>query len=152
MRPSMIADVVVRVVFHSALLLSVYLLFVGHNQPGGGFIGGLVAGAAFALRYAAGGIDAVHQGMRVRPWTLLGVGIVFITATTLVPLAFGADTLESTYWKWHPVGFGEVKLTSPLFFDTGVYLVVVGMVLMLFEAFGETMQVDEPAPAEEEAS
>lgn len=151
MRPSMIADVVVRVVFHSALLLSVYLLFVGHNQPGGGFIGGLVAGAAFALRYAAGGIDAVHQGMRVRPWTLLGVGIVFITATTLVPLAFGADTLESTYWKWHPAGFGEVKLTSPLFFDTGVYLVVVGMVLMLFEAFGETMALDEPA-VEEEAS
>ena len=152
MRPSMIADVVVRVVFHSALLLSVYLLFVGHNQPGGGFIGGLVAGAAFALRYAAGGIDAVHQGMRVRPWTLLGVGIVFITATTLVPLAFGADTLESTYWKWHPAGFGEVKLTSPLFFDTGVYLVVVGMVLMLFEAFGETMQVDGTPTPEEDAS
>ena len=151
MRHSMIADVVVRIVFHSALLLSVYLLFAGHNQPGGGFIGGLVAGAAFALRYAAGGIDAVHQGMRVRPWTLLGVGTLFTTTTTLVPLAFGAGTLESTYWKWYPAGFGEVKLTSPLFFDTGVYLVVVGMVLMLFEAFGETMALDEPA-VEEEAS
>lgn len=137
MRPSLIADVIVRVVFHSALVLAVYLLFAGHNRPGGGFIGGLVAGAAFALRYAAGGVDGVQVGLRVRPWTLLGTGIVFITVTALVPLALGDSLLESAVWKLHLGPLGDPKITSPLFFDTGVFLVVVGMVLMLFEAFGE---------------
>jgi len=57
LRRSLILDVVVRLVFHSALLLGCFLLFTGHNRPGGGFVGGLVAGASVALRYAAGGID-----------------------------------------------------------------------------------------------
>jgi multisubunit Na+/H+ antiporter MnhB subunit len=138
-RRSLIIEVVVRIVFHSALVLSLFLLFAGHNQPGGGFIGGLVAGAAFALRYASGGIDAVRQGMRLRPWTLLGVGVMTITATALVPLAFGNAALQSEIYKFHLGPLGDTKLTTPLFFDAGVYLVVVGMVLMLFEAFGETM-------------
>ena len=53
----MVLESLVRVVFPSAMVLALYLLFAGHNQPGGGFVGGLVAGAAFALRYAAGGLD-----------------------------------------------------------------------------------------------
>lgn len=138
MRPSLIADVVVRVVFHSALILALFLLFAGHNQPGGGFIGGLVAGAALALRYGSGGVEAVRDGIRVRPWTLLGIGMVLATATSLIPLALGASLLESTKWTFDLGPLGEAKLTSPLFFDAGVFLVVVGMVAMLFEAFGES--------------
>ena len=139
MRRSLILDVTVRLLFHSVLVLAVYLLFAGHNQPGGGFIGGLVAGAAFALRYVEGGIDAVRDGVRVRPWTLLGVGLTLAAVTSLVPLLFGGAVLESSYVVLELGPLGDPKLTSPLFFDTGVFLVVVGMVLMLFEAFGETM-------------
>ena len=61
MRRSLILDVIVRLVFHSAFLLGLFLLFTGHNRPGGGFVGGLVAGAAISLRYVAGGIDEVRE-------------------------------------------------------------------------------------------
>lgn len=137
MRPSVIVDVVVRVVFHSALVLGVYLLFAGHNQPGGGFIGGLVVGAAFALRYVAGGIDAVRFGLRVRPWTLLGGGLFLLAATAAAPLALGGSVLESDNATVSLGILGSPKFTSALPFDAGVFLVVVGMVLMVFEAFGE---------------
>ena len=72
MRRSLILDVIVRLVFHSALLLGLFLLFTGHNRPGGGFVGGLVAGAAVSLRYVAGGIDEVRDTLPVRPSTPVG--------------------------------------------------------------------------------
>ena len=65
MRRSLLLDTTVRLVFDSVLVLSIYLLFAGHNQPGGGFVGGLVAAAGIALRYVAGGIDA---GMPAADW------------------------------------------------------------------------------------
>lgn len=64
---SVIFDTTVRVVFDAAIVLSLYLLFAGHNQPGGGFVGGLVAAAALALRYLAGGIDEVRPLLPVGP-------------------------------------------------------------------------------------
>jgi multicomponent Na+:H+ antiporter subunit A len=136
-RRSLILDVVVRLVFHSALLLGLFLLFTGHNRPGGGFVGGLVVGAAIALRYVAGGIDEVSETMPVRPWTLLGLGLVTAATSALVPLAFG-DALLQYEKSDHDLGpFGTLHLNAALFFDTGVFLVVIGMVLMLLVAFGE---------------
>ena len=61
MRRSLVLDSVNRLVFHTALLVALFLLFSGHNRPGGGFVGGLVAGAAFGLRFMAGGIDELHR-------------------------------------------------------------------------------------------
>lgn len=68
-RRSVILDATVRLVFDAALVLSLYLLFAGHNQPGGGFVGGLVAGAALALRFLAGGVDELRGLLPVRPWS-----------------------------------------------------------------------------------
>jgi multicomponent Na+:H+ antiporter subunit A len=136
-RRSLIVEVIARVVFHSALVLALYLLFAGHNQPGGGFVGGLVAGAAYALLYGSGGIEAVRQSARVRPWTLLGIGLMFIAASALVPMVLGESLLESAKLSLHLGPLGSPKVSTVIVFDTGVFLVVVGMVLMLFEAFGE---------------
>jgi multicomponent Na+:H+ antiporter subunit A len=140
MRRSLIVEVIARVVFHSALVLALYLLFAGHNQPGGGFVGGLVAGAAYALLYGAGGVDAVRHSSRVRPWTLLGIGLMFIAAAALVPLVLGESLLESAKITFELGPLGSPKASTAIVFDTGVFLVVVGMVLMLFEAFGEHRQ------------
>lgn len=145
MRPSLIVDLIVRIVFHSVLVLAAYLLFAGHNQPGGGFIAGLVAGGAFGLRYGSGGIDAVRAGMRVTPWTLLGVGLVLAAGTALFPILLGEAPLDHTKVELPFGPLGQPKVTSALIFDTGVFLVVVGMVLMVFEAFGEHLR----APAHE---
>ena len=83
---NVIVDVSVRVIFHTALIGSIYLLLAGHNQPGGGFVGGLVAGAAIALRFVAGGIDEVRSLLPVKPWTFLGAGVLLASITALVPV------------------------------------------------------------------
>jgi multicomponent Na+:H+ antiporter subunit A len=130
-------DVSVRVVFHVVLMTSLWLLFAGHNQPGGGFVGGLLAGSAITLRYIAGGIDEVRGRSRFRPWTVLGTGLLLAAATATVPLLVGGSVLEVGLASLHLPAIGDVKVSSALAFDTGVYLAVVGMVLMAFEAFGD---------------
>jgi multicomponent Na+:H+ antiporter subunit A len=141
MTRSVVVDTTARLVFHSALVLSLYLLVAGHNLPGGGFVGGLVAGAAVALVYVAGGVEEVRGLSRVRPWFILGAGLIVVVGTALVPLVTGGALLENgSAYVTLPV-VGELKFTSALAFDAGVYVVVVGVVLMVFEAFG-----DEPEP------
>lgn len=143
MRRSIIVDTTARLVFHSALVFSVYLLAAGHNQPGGGFIGGLVAGAALAVQYVAGGIDDVRARMRLRPWTVLGAGLILAAATAAIPLLIGGAVLEGDYLELTLPLLGTAKITSALAFDTGVYLVVAGLVAMIFEAFGEAPRPEE---------
>ena len=74
-RHLVVVDVAVRLVVPAVLVGSLYLLFAGHNQPGGGFAGGIVAGAAVALRYVAGGIEEVRSLSHAQPWTVLGAGL-----------------------------------------------------------------------------
>lgn len=136
LRRTPILDVCVRAEFHTVLLVSVYLLFAGHNQPGGGFVGGLVAGAAFVLRYVAGGVDEVRRASRVHPYALLGSGLLLSMATVVIPLTMGQSVLDHATWSANLAVFGKVKTTSALFFDTGVYLVVVGLVLVLLTTLG----------------
>ena len=135
-------DVSVRVVFHAVVMMSLWLLFAGHNQPGGGFVGGLLAGSAITLRYIAGGIDEVRGRSRFRPWTVLGAGLLLAAGTAAAPLLAGGAVLDVGLATLDLPLIGAVKLSSALAFDAGVYLAVVGMVLMAFEAFG-----DDPAEA-----
>lgn len=135
-----------RLLFPALMVGSIYLLAAGHNQPGGGFVGGLVAGSAIALRYVSGGIDEVRSIARLRPWTILGSGLLLAAVTAAVPLAFGDLVLEAATVTLHPPLLGTVKLNSTLLFDLGVYVLVVGLVLMVFEAFGD----DPPVGAEGE--
>lgn len=134
---SLILDTTVRLIFDAVLVFSVYLLFAGHNQPGGGFVGGLVAAGAVALRYLAGGLDEVRRIFRLRPWTFLSVGLGIAVLTALVPVAFGDPPLDQESVELHLGLLGTAKATSATLFDAGVYLVVVGLVLMAFEGLGE---------------
>ena len=136
MKRLVVVDVSVSVIFHTALVGSIYLLFAGHNQPGGGFVGGLVAGAAIALRFVAGGIDEVRDLLPVKPWTILGAGVLVAAVTAAVPLLLGEAVLTSAKVTLDPPLLGTINVTSATAFDVGVYLVVVGVVLMAFEAFG----------------
>ena len=130
-------DVSVRLVFHAVLLMSLWLLFAGHNQPGGGFVGGLLAGSAIALRYIAGGLDEVRDHSKFRAWTILGTGLLVSSVTATIPLLAGGDVLEVGFASLDLPGLGATTVSSALAFDAGVYLAVVGMVLMAFEAFGD---------------
>jgi multicomponent Na+:H+ antiporter subunit A len=136
MRPSLILDTVTRGAFPLVLTFSLYLLFVGHNAPGGGFVGGLTAGAAFVLVYVGGGIRRLREVVGFSHLTLLGAGLTLATATGLGSLLLDEPFLSSAILKWHPPLLGEVKLVTVLFFDIGVYLIVVGLVLALLTVLG----------------
>lgn len=142
MRRSLILDVVVRAEFHALLVVSLYLLFVGHNSPGGGFSGGLVAGSALALRFVSLGPSAVRRTTRVAPTTLLAVGLLFSLGTTIIPVLAGRSLLEHDDVDLHAPLLGDAHLTTALTFDCGVFLVVVGLVAFLLEALGGP--ADEP--------
>jgi multicomponent Na+:H+ antiporter subunit A len=136
-RRNVILDLAAQVIFYPVLVGAVWLLFAGHNQPGGGFVGGLLAGSAITLRYITGGIAEVRERTRFKPWTVLGVGLLVAAVTASVPLLVGGAVLEVGSASLHLPILGAVKVSSALAFDTGVYLAVVGMVLMAFEAFGD---------------
>ena len=136
-RRLVVVDVAVRLVFTAVMVGSLYLLFAGHNQPGGGFVGGIVAGAAVALRYVAGGLDDVRSLSRAHPWTVLGSGLLLSAVMVVLPIALGEAPLEGAVWEADLPLLGHVKATSALPFDIGVYLLVIGLVLMVFESFGD---------------
>ena len=133
---SVVLETAVRLVFHTVLVFSVYLLFAGHNQPGGGFVGGLVAGAAFVLRYISGGRAALRAAVPVDPSVPLWLGLVVATLTAVGSLAVGGQLLQSGKLELDLPVLGLLKVTSALPFDTGVYLVVVGLVLGVLRTLG----------------
>ena len=118
------------------LLLSVFLLLRGHDLPGGGFIGGLVAASAVALYAIANGLPAATRLLRVRPQALIGIGLALGVGAGFLALLTNEAYLTGQWWI---TSFGEqeVKLSSPLVFDVGVYLVVVGVVLTMVFALEE---------------
>ena len=133
---SVVLETAVRLVFHTVLVFSLYLLFAGHNQPGGGFVGGLVAGAAFVLRYVSGGRAALRAAVPIDPGVPVGGGLVLATGTGMAAWVFGGQFLESGKLELDLPVLGMLKVTSALPFDTGVYLVVVGLVLAVLRTLG----------------
>lgn len=137
MRRSLILETGTRAVFHTVLLFSVFLLFAGHNAPGGGFIGGLVAGAAVVLRFVAYGSADLRRLIPVEPETLLGVGVLLAAGTGVGAMMIGSEFLAAGYLFRQDVGaLGTVGLHSTVIFDIGVFCVVVGLVLALLESLG----------------
>jgi multicomponent Na+:H+ antiporter subunit A len=131
-------------------VFSLYLLFSGHNAPGGGFAGGLVAGLALVLRYLAGGRYELGEAAPVAPGLLLGAGLLLAGGTALGAVLAGGDVLQPVVLGTTLPVLGEVKLVTSLFFDIGVYLIVVGLVLDVLRSLGAELdrQEDEDDPIE----
>ena len=165
---SLIFEVVTRLLFGVMIVVSVYLLLAGHNLPGGGFAGGLVAGTALLIRYlAAGGLE-LDEAMPLPAGVILGSGLAISVVTATTPVLFGGTIFQSfdvhlTIPGWDsltlPWGswtlLGDIHLVSSTAFDLGVYLVVVGMILDLGRSLGagiDTHEKEELAPAPEPES
>ncbi|MER5217940.1 Na+/H+ antiporter subunit A [Streptomyces sp. NPDC002838] len=136
---SLLLEVATRLLFPSVLVLSLFLLFSGHYRPGGGFAGGLVAGQAFVLRYLVGGRADLGAAVRVPAGVVAGTGLMLTAAVGFLPLAVGGAPLESTVVTWDLPVLGTVKFATSLFFDMGVYLLVVGVTLRLLSAVGASL-------------
>ena len=118
------------------MVVSVFFLFSGHNAPGGGFAGGLLAGIALVLRYVAGGRYELGAAIPLHPGHLMGAGLVVAGLSAITPIFLGGTILQSakiviTLW-----GFGEVAIATAVFFDIGVYLVVIGLILDILRSLG----------------
>jgi multicomponent Na+:H+ antiporter subunit B len=134
---SLILQTVARVLQPLMVLVSLFLLLRGHNEPGGGFVGGLMVGAAWGLRSMAFGADSTRASLRVDPRSLIGWGSLLAVTTAVWPLALGKP-LFTALWLRIPVpGTGTIELGSPLAFDAGVYLVVAGAALSVLLALDE---------------
>jgi multicomponent Na+:H+ antiporter subunit B len=117
------------------LLLSVYLLLHGHNVPGGGFVGGLVASAAFALYTIAHGVSAARKVLYFDPRTLSATGLLMVVLSGIPALFFNKPFLTGFWSKVKIPVLGKVG--TPLLFDTGVYLVVIGVTLIIIFSLEE---------------
>ncbi|UNZ19841.1 Na+/H+ antiporter subunit A [Streptomyces sp. 891-h] len=133
---SVMFEVMARLVFHPILVLSLYLLFSAENQPGGGFTAGLVAGLALAVRYLAGGRLELAAAAPVDPGFLLGLGLLTLTGTGLAGLWLGGSVLASGKVTGEMWLVGPWHAASPVLFDTGVYLLVLGVVLDVLRSLG----------------
>ncbi|OBK83237.1 Na+/H+ antiporter subunit A [Mycolicibacter heraklionensis] len=133
---SLVLEVATRVIFPLIMVVSIYFLFAGHNYPGGGFAGGLAAGLGLALRYLAGGRYELGETLPLDSSKILGVGLALVGGTALASLFLGAPVLSSAVLSFTLPVVGHVDVVTSLFFDLGVYLVVVGMVLDVLRSLG----------------
>ena len=119
-----------------ALLVAVFILLRGHNQPGGGFIAGLIAAVALIVQYLANGTHWTHQRMPSDSHPLIAWGLGIAALTGVASWWFGAPFLTSTYGHLNWPVVGEFELASAMAFDLGVFLVVVGATLMILLNLG----------------
>ncbi|AGZ44286.1 Na+/H+ antiporter subunit A [Actinoplanes friuliensis] len=138
-RQSIILQVVTRLMFHTVLLFSVYLLFSGHNAIGGGFAGGLVAGLALTVRYLAGGRRELNAAAPVDAGLVLGSGLLVAVGSGVVAMFFGGEVLQSALLDVHLPLLGDLHLATSVFFDVGVYLIVVALVLEILRSLGSEL-------------
>ena len=133
---SSILQTATRVLMPLLLLFAVFLLLRGHNQPGGGFVGGLVVASSFVLYSIAFGVDAGRRALLVRPATLLGVGPL-VALTSGLPAVITGQPFMTAQWTVVPWGRTAVALGTPLVFDVGVFLAVIGVVLTIVFTLAE---------------
>ncbi|MBE1533891.1 Na+/H+ antiporter subunit A [Actinomadura algeriensis] len=137
---SVVLEATARLLGPTLLVVSIYLLVAGHGRPGGGFVGGLVAGMAFVLRYLPGGKRELALAIPVRPAVLLGGGLLVTLATGAAGWLMGDAFLYATSYHWHAPVIGEIHLPTSLFFDVGVYLLVLGLVLTILTTLGASLE------------
>ncbi len=140
---SLVLEVATRLIFPVMMVLSAYFFFAGHNVPGGGFAGGLMAGLALVLRYLAGGRYELGEALPLDAGKILGAGLTLAAGTAFASLLVGAPALSSALIQVDVPVLGTVKFVTAIFFDLGVYLIVVGLVLDVLRSLGA--RIDEEA-------
>jgi multicomponent Na+:H+ antiporter subunit B len=139
---SSILQTAVRLLMPLLLLFAVFLLLRGHNQPGGGFVGGLVVSASFVLYAIAFGVDAARRALLVQPSRLLGIGLLVALLSGL-PGVIGGDPFMTAVWTSFDTGSTVIDLGTPLLFDIGVFLAVIGVVLTIVLTLADAVLTEE---------
>ena len=109
------------------VLFSIFVLLRGHNEPGGGFTGGLIAVSALAIFGIANGIAAVRKALWFHPMAISAFGLFMASIAGLISILFAVPFMTGL-WIYPSVLGIEIPLSTVTLFDIGVYLVVVGAI------------------------
>ena len=139
---SSILQTAARLLMPLLLLFAIFLMLRGHNQPGGGFVGGLVVAASFVLYSIAFGVDAARRALLVRTSTLLGIGLLVALVSGLPGVVLGRPFMTSV-WTTVALASTEFDIGTPLVFDIGVFLAVIGVVLTIVFTLAEAVLPEE---------
>jgi multicomponent Na+:H+ antiporter subunit B len=126
---SLILKTTARLLLTLLMMFSVFLLLRGHDHPGGGFAAGLVATTAWALYGIAFGVKQTRKALRFDPQTIVGLGLMISLLSGLIPLLAGRPLLTGLWFYPH--------LGTPVLFDIGVFLVILGVALTIIFALEE---------------
>ncbi len=135
---SLILRTATRILMPLLLLFALFLLLRGHNAPGGGFVGGLVVAAAFVLYAIASGFSASRRALLVDPSTLLNMGLLIALTSGMIGIFMGQPFMTATWTSLGPEPAG-VLIGTPLLFDVGVFLAVIGVVLTIVFTLGDVV-------------
>jgi multicomponent Na+:H+ antiporter subunit B len=127
---SSILQTATRLLMPLLLVFAMFLLLRGHNEPGGGFVSGLVVSASFVLYVIAFGVASGRRALRLNPSHLLGTGLL-VAVISGVPGVVAGRAFMSAVWTTVDVGSTTLAVGTPLVFDIGVFLAVVGVVLTI---------------------
>lgn len=149
-RRSIVFEIVTRLIFHTVIVFSIYLMLSGHNSPGGGFAGGLIAGLALMIRYLAGGREELDNAAPVDAGMVLGIGLALAALSGIVPTLLGGGVLQSAIVDIPIPLLGELHVVTSVFFDVGVYLIVVGLAIDVLRSLGSGIDAQAEDEAEEQ--
>ncbi len=128
---SLILRTATRFMLPLLFLFSLFLLYRGHNQPGGGFSGGLIASLAVVLYGFAFGPAAAKAILALESWKLIGLGLLIASGSGLPSLLRGEPYMTGVWVRWTFLSIGTIEIGTPVIFDVGVYLVVVGIAVSI---------------------
>lgn len=132
---SLILSAATRVLLPLFILFSLFLLLRGHNEPGGGFVGGLVVAAGYALYAIAFGVTDARRILKIDPRTFIGLGLLLAMGSGLLSLGMDKPYLTGVWLEADIPTLGKVG--TPLLFDLGVYLAVLGVTLTIVFSLAE---------------
>lgn len=134
---SLILQTATRLIHPLLIFFSIFVFLRGHNAPGGGFVGGLMAAAGFALYAIAHDAASARRALRIEPRWLIGGGLLLAGASGLLGPASGRPFMRGLWAGIEVIGLGPLDVGTPFVFDLGVYLVVWGVALLILFALME---------------
>jgi multicomponent Na+:H+ antiporter subunit B len=129
---STILQIAQRYVRFLLIVFALLALIRGHNSPGGGFIAGLLAGLSMVMKSFAYTIDEVVKNMKISPGGLMALGLLLILVSTIPSILNGAEFMKGYWLVFNLPLLGDIKLGTPLVFDTGVFFGVIGVTRLFF--------------------
>jgi multicomponent K+:H+ antiporter subunit A len=138
--PPMMMVVLTRVIMPVVLMVGFYIFLRGHNEPGGGFIAGLIVAIGMLMQYMANGFAWTSERLRYPYHGVIGAGVLIAGLTGIGSWVFGKPFLTSDFTYVRIPPFGEFELATAALFDLGVFLAVVGAVMLSLESFSRLAQ------------